>query len=705
MKISSRIDKIIKNMPLEHKIGQLNQICFSADNFPELINSAKKGLIGSLILASSSTAGNTENEKADLELLNELQRASVEATGIPIINGRDVIHGHKIVLPIPLAFAASFDMDLIREGYRRIAEEAANDGIHWTFAPMLDVARDPRWGRCVESPGEDTYLGVCIARAVVEGFQGNDYKARNSIAACAKHFIGYGAAEGGRDYNHTEICENSLRNYYLPAFKSAIDAGVATVMSAFNDIGGIPMSSNKHLLTDVLKDELGFDGFVISDWGAVQMLRRFGVAEDEKDSAALAFDAGIDMDMVDECYINHIADLIKDGAIPEERLNDAVARILTVKEKFGLFDNPYFIQEEIDYKEHKQFSVKAAENSMVLLKNENVLPLDKNLKIALTGPMSKVKRELLGSWTLDFDLKYVESIQEAMLEYMPGLLIPGGELDTDIGACMKDSDVVVVVIGESNTVTGERKSIGHPKVSDEQVSLIRKAKAMGKKVVAVACYGRPIILTEIEAMCDAILYAWHCGTGTAQAITRILFGEFNPCAKLPVTLPKATGQIPLYYNPPKCGNNRNSYYPARYECYEDEVKTPLYSFGYGLSYSEFEYSEAEITPITLTELLLGETVKISVDVKNVSETDGYEVVQCYITDKVAGVVRSVMELKGFKKIFVEAGKTVRVVFELSIKELGYYDAKNRFIVDKGVFEVFTGGDCYTTNKQEFLLKD
>lgn len=703
-KISSRVENLIQNMSLEHKIGQLNQICFSKKNFSMLKELAQKGMIGSLILASSATAGNTENEKGDLELLNELQRVSLEATGIPIINGRDVIHGHEIVLPIPLAFSASFDMDLIKEGYKKIAEEAVNDGIHWSFAPMLDISRDPRWGRCIEGPGEDPYLGASMAKAVVEGFQGENPTERNSIAACAKHFIGYGAAEGGRDYNHTEICENSLRNYYLPAFKSAVEAGVATVMSAFNDIGGIPMSSNKYLLTGVLKDELGFEGFVIGDWGAVQMLTGFGTAEDKRACSAQAFDAGIDMDMVDECYINHMSDLIKEGIISEERLNDAVARILTVKEKFGLFDNPYVHKEEIDYEEHKAFAVKAAENSMILLKNENVLPLSKKEKIALVGPMAKVRRELLGSWTLDFDLRHVESIQESMLEYNPEILIPNGELEADIRLCMKGSEVVVVVIGESHTVTGERKSIACPKVSDEQVALIRKAKAMGKKVIAVACYGRPIILTEIEAMCDAILYAWHCGTGTAQAITKILFGDFNPCGRLPMTLPRANGQLPLYYNPVKNGNNRDSYYAARYECYEDELKTPLYPFGYGLSYSQYEYSAMEIIPVTVEELQQGRSVKVSVDVKNVSDTDGYEIVQCYIRDKIASVVRPVRELKGFKKIFLEAGKKNRVTFELSIDELGYYDAKNQFIVDKGAFEVFVGDSCFTTYKQEFFLE-
>ena len=411
--MSKRIKELLNKMTLDEKIGQLNQVM--QDNSEELKKDIESGKIGSLILANSSTAGNDSQSGANKRFLDELQKIAVEKshTGIPMIFGRDVIHGHSIVMPIPLASAASFNPDLTTQGYRFVAKEAANDGIHWTFSPMMDISRDPRWGRCIEGFGEDPYLASKMAVASIKGFQGDDLSDKGSIAACAKHYICYGAVEGGRDYGKAEVADYTLRNFYLKPFAESVKNGVATVMSSFNEISGQAVSSSKYLLYDVLKKELGFDGFIISDWAAIEQLVWQGVAADKKDAARLSANAQLDMDMVDKCYIENLRKLVDEGKVSEETIDEMVYRVLSVKERLGLFENPYIQTCNIDYSEYKNAAKKSSDESMVLLKNDGILPISKNEKVLIAGPFAYEKRALLGSWTLDFDIAQVDCIAEA----------------------------------------------------------------------------------------------------------------------------------------------------------------------------------------------------------------------------------------------------------------------------------------------------
>ncbi len=681
------IKKLIKKMSLEEKIGQLNQYAYILDNIEGIEEKIRQGKIGSIILADTAFAGNDDSYSVEYEVVNRLQKIAVEETRthIPIIFGRDVIHGHKTVFPIPLAMSASFNMELIKESYECIAKEAYNDGIKWTFAPMLDVSRDPRWGRIIESPGEDPYLGGKVAEAVIQGFQGDDYSSAGKLCACAKHYIGYGASEGGRDYNRTEISEYTLRNFYLRAFKSAVEAGVGTVMSSFNEIGGQPVTSSKHLITDVLKKELGFDGFVISDWDAIKQLMNQGVAEDEKACAYLSLSAGVDMDMVDEIYLKHTADLVREGKISEDIIDDAVYRILYIKEKAGLFDNPYITPVDTDKTFNASMAKKMAEESMVLLKNNNnILPLSVSQKIYIDGEMKDEVRTLLGSWTLDGVLESTVTISHGIEKYITPVS------DASV------ADIVILAIGESHEVTGEARSLADIDMKQEHIDLAKKYKDMGKKVIGVFVYGRPIAMENGIEYFDAVLYAWHSGSQTGNAVADILFGKVNPSGHLPVTLPRKTGQIPLYYNFTKGARAVNEYYDhfddRTIKNYEDCKGSPLYPFGYGLSYTEFEYSNPRIVSNNGDEFVVGITVK------NVGKTDGKELVQCYIHDEVASSARPMRELKGFEKVYLEKCQEKEILFTLGKNELGFYNMNTEFVVEEGIFTVYLGANAYCDNK-------
>ncbi len=687
------INDLIKSMTLDEKIGQLNQVPCVVDNFDDLEEKIKEGKIGSVILAQTAFAGNDNTDIASCDEINQLQKVAIEEskTKIPILFARDVIHGHKTVFPIPLAMAASFDMELIKNSYECIAKEAYNDGVKWTFAPMLDLCRDPRWGRIIESAGEDPYLAEKVAKAVVSGFQGDDYSEEGKLCACAKHFIGYGASEGGRDYNRTEISEYTLRNFYLKAFKSAVDAEVGTVMSSFNEISGQPVTSSKYLLTDVLKNEIGFKGFIISDWGEIKQLINQGVAEDEKACAELALKAGIDMDMADDIYIRFAKQLIEEGKLSEDVIDKAVYRILYIKEKAGLFEKPYINPVDFNRKEHSEMAKKMAEESIVLLKNKNkTLPVKDSQKIYIDGDMKDEKRVLLGSWMLDGIVEETVTISQGVGNYVNPV------------SNAKDADVVILAIGESHTVTGEAHSLADIDIKEEYIFLAKKYKDMGKKVVGVLTYGRPIAMENGAEYFDAILYAWHSGTRAGDAIADVLFGKVNPSGHLPATLPRKTGQIPLYYNFTKGARNVNEYYDNEesrpIKNYDDCKGSPLYSFGYGLSYTEFEYSKPEVVRENNNEFVVG------IKIKNIGDYDGKEVVQCYVCDEVASAMRPIRELKGFEKVFLKKGEEMKVMFTLGKEELGFYNMDNEFVVEAGDFSVYIGGNACCENKLTIRYK-
>mgnify|MGYP000015276408 FL=1 len=702
--IKKRAMEILDRLTLKEKIGQLNQDTGNTDNIDVLKEKIRRGEVGSLILATSATAGNDEQSKPLLEAINELQRVAVEESpsGIPIILGRDVIHGHETVLPVPLALSAGFNPQTIYEAYRCVAKEAANDGIHWAFSPMIDISRDPRWGRCVEGIGEDPYLGERVAEAVIKGFQGDDYTAWDSIAACAKHYVGYGAVEGGRDYGKAEISDYTLRNYYLKPFRAAVKNGLATVMSSFNEISGTSPTSSRYLLYDVLKKEFGLEGFVVSDWNSVGKLVYQGLAEDRKRAAELAVNAGLDMDMAGQSYLDYLEELVKEGKVSEETIDEAVLRILYIKLSFGLFEHPYTQKHPVDYEEHARKAKACSDEGMVLLKNKNnILPLSPTESdIYLAGPMMYEKRTLFGTWTLDGDLSRVVTIADAIKSAGANVTVSSSPYLWD--ECITDvrkHDVVVLALGESHLVTGEANSLSRIELPPEQLELVKKIHRLGKPIIGVMCFGRPIALGDAQEYFDAILYSWHSGTYTAQSIADILYGKVNPSGKLPMTLPRCTGQIPIYYNYPGTCGEVETYYAdkdnnAHY--YHDDYTTPMYPFGYGLSYTQFEYSDivCDRDEIPLSEIEAGAVFKISATVKNVGKYDGKEASQCYIRDEVGSMSRPRKELKGISKNMLKVGEEKRLTFELGFEELAFYNANKEFKPERGDFTIFIGGDCY-----------
>lgn len=704
--ISEQVEKIISGMSLHEKIGQLNQPeTPTADNIDEFKAAVKRGEVGSVLMSVGATAGNDAQGEISVDFYNEIQSIAVNESksGIPILFGRDVIHGHRTVFPIPLAMAASFNMELISQSYRDTATEATNDGIHWTFTPMLDLCRDPRWGRIIEGTGEDPYLGACVAKAVVEGLQGKDLSNSDSMLACAKHYIGYGASEGGRDYHRTEITDYSLYNYYLPAFKAAIDAGALTVMSSFNDISGQPVTSGKKYLTDILRDKLKFNGFVVSDYDAVCQLIKQGVAETREQCAAMALAAGLDMDMHDNCYIEELEKAVKSGAVGEDIVDKAVRRVLTVKLMAGLFEHPFTEKKDINRKEHLSHAKDMAAESVVLLKNDGVLPIDVSAKIGLIGPFANERRSLLGSWTIDGKAEETPTLAEKLREAV------GSNLNTinigtlawnSINKNIAASDVVVLAIGESWSATGESRAVSDITISAEQKELIKKAKAYGKKTVGVIFCGRPIAMEDIAGELDAVVYAWHTGSMAAEAISDILLGKTSPSGRLPVTLPRKATHIPLYYNVTSSGRPVNCYYGENPgNCYIDSMPTPYYPFGYGLTYTTFDYSKpvCKTAKIPLSEIESGKAFNVSVKIKNVGKVAAKETVQLYINDVVASMMRPIKELKAFNKVNIPAGKTVQVGFALGHKDLGFYDENGKYVVEKGKINVFVGKDCLTDN--------
>lgn len=696
------IDSLIGVMTLEEKIGQL--VLFTSgwdvtgpsmnENYKTYIREGKTGAI-----FNAFTTGYNR----------ELQRMAVEETrlGIPLLFGYDVIHGHRTIFPIPLGESCSWDMELIEKSARIAATEASAEGIHWTFAPMVDIARDPRWGRISEGAGEDTFLGTAIARARVKGFQGDDLSQPNTILACAKHFAAYGAAQAGRDYHTVDMSENTLRTVYLPPFKAAVEEGVATFMNAFNELNGIPATANTFLLKDILRDEWGFQGFVVTDYTSINEMIMHQYAQDEKHAGELALNAGVDMDMQGSIYLNHLKKSVEEGKVKEETINASVRRILEMKHRLGLFEDPYRYNDSIREKEtilnkaHLDFARKIAAASMVLLKNEgDVLPLSKDKKIALIGPLANDENHILGNWAAAGDRNgtavsvlegFREKLNPARIKYEKGCEITGGDESgfAKAVAAARSADVVVMVVGEYENMSGEAASRTELNLPGLQQNLIKAIQKTGKPIVLVVMSGRPLTLTWENDNVNAILEAWFPGTMGGHAVADIVFGDYNPSGKLTVTFPKAVGQVPLYYNMKNTGRPINPQQPdAKYVSrYLDVDNLPLYPFGYGLSYTDFEYKvEADNTVLTPEA-----AIKITATVTNTGNYDGAEVVQLYIHDKFRSITPPVKELKGFKKIFLKKGESQTVTFTLTPEDLKFYDTQMNYIYEPGEFEFFAGG--------------
>ncbi|MFO7656126.1 MAG: beta-glucosidase BglX [Bacteroidales bacterium] len=715
--IENKIDSLLILMTLEEKIGQMQQLAISRHIDDKVYGLVRQGKIGSFLNAGS------------LAMRNELQRIAVEESrlGIPLIFGRDVIHGYITIFPIPLGQAASWNPDLVKKASAIAAKEAASAGIDWTFAPMLDIARDPRWGRIAESPGEDPYLASVLAKAMVRGFQGEDLTDPSTIAACGKHFVGYGAAEGGKDYNTTLIPEAELRNIYLPSFKAFVEAGGQTIMSAFNDLNGIPTSGNEFTLRQILRNEWKFDGFVVSDWESVAEMIPHGYCKDNNEAALKALQAGIDMEMVSRTMHDHLPSLVQSGIISESFVNLAVKNILRVKFRLGLFERPYTdsLANVILTEDNLKTAGEIATESCVLLKNEsNVLPLKNSIKkIAIIGPLADAPLDQLGTWA--FDGRYENSVtplkafqeldKDKKIVYSPGLKT---SRDKDIEgikqavAAARQSDVVLLFLGEEAILSGEAHSRAFLNLPGAQEQLVEALAQTGKPLIGVILAGRPLVLSKIEDKLSAILYAWHPGTMAGPAIHDLVFGKAVPSGKLTVTFPRAEGQIPVYYNhrntgrPPKEEHRNispgNPMDPVGYSAnYLDLDYMPKYPFGYGLSYTTFDYSNLKLNADTIG---LKDTLVIKVMIENSGVYDAQEVVQLYIRDLYASITRPVKELKAFEKVWINSGDSVRVSFSLTANDLAFYDNEGNHLTEPGMFELFVGKNSQETLKVTFCLK-
>ncbi|MFA4838134.1 MAG: beta-glucosidase BglX [Candidatus Neomarinimicrobiota bacterium] len=696
--IEKKIDKLLSQMTLEEKLGQMTQ--FSGTN-PAYEGMIREGKIGSLL--------NIRGAKE----VNRLQRIAVKESrlGIPLILGNDVIHGYRTIYPIPLACAASWDTALVRQAAAVAAEEARAEGTHWTFAPMVDIARDARWGRIAEGAGEDPFLGSAIAKALVTGFQGKTLAGQSSVLACAKHFVGYGAAEGGRDYNTTDMSERTLREIYLPPFKSAVYAGAGSLMSAFNDLSGIPASANHFTLADVLKNEWQFNGFVVSDWNSIGELVAHGIASNTIEAGVAALKAGVDMDMEGRAYSDGLAMLIKQGEIPMSFVDDAVRRILRMKFELGLFDQPYtdetLAKSVILSPENLKIARNLAVESFVLLKNDrDLLPLAKNLKtLAVIGALADDQDALLGTWECEGKAADVVSILQGIRSavgkttkvlYEQGCPVVNENRSgfASAIAAAKNADAVIIVLGESRNMSGEAASRAELNLPGVQEELVKEIIAVGKPVVVVLIAGRPLTIPWLAENAQAILMGWAPGIQGGNAVADVLFGDANPGGKLPVTFPRSVGQIPIYYNHKNTGKPANAFNKFSSK-YIDEKSTPLFPFGFGLSYTTFKYSGLKVIADRLTS---NDTLKVRVNLMNSGKRKGAEVAQLYIRDLVANVTRPVKELKGFRRVELQPGEEKTIEFAVPVAELGFYDSAMKYIVEPGKFEVMVGG-----NSDELLM--
>lgn len=705
LEIENKVEALLGKMTLEEKLGQMNQL--SPWDFNELAGKVRKGEVGSIL------------NYTDSALVNKIQRVAVEESrlGIPLLVSRDVIHGYKTIFPIPLGQAATFNPQIVERGARVAAVEASADGIRWTFAPMIDISRDPRWGRIAESCGEDPYLTSVMGTAMIKGFQGSSLNSPTSMAACAKHFVAYGASEGGKDYNSTFVPERVLRNVYLPPFKAAVDAGCATFMTSFNDNDGVPGTANKFVLKDILRDEWKFDGMVVTDWASAAEMINHGFCADGKDAAEKSVNAGVDMDMVSETFIKNLKRSLEENVVSMQAIDNAVRNILRLKFRMGLFDNPYIATpQRVKYaEEHLKAAKEAVEQSVILLKNSNgTLPLTDNVRtIAVVGPMADVPYEQLGTWVFDGEKEHTVTPLKAIKEmygdkvnviFEPALAY---SRDKDRSGIVKAvsaarrADAVIVFVGEESILSGEAHSLANLDLQGAQSELIKSLSAVGKPLVTVVMAGRQLTIgKEVEAS-DAVLYSFHPGTMGGPAIADILFGKVNPSAKTPVTFPRMTGQLPMYYAHNNTGRPANPTEMLIDEIpveagqtsvgcrsfYLDAGDTPLFPFGYGLSYTTFEYSNLKLASDMLT---VGGELLVTVDLKNTGRYDGVEVVQLYIQDKIGSVTRPVKELKAFRRVALKAGESMVVSFSLPVSELAFWGYDMTYGVEPGDFRLWVG---------------
>lgn len=726
--VDKKVDSILKLMTLEEKIGQLNQY----NGFWEITGpvpkegqaakkyeNLKKGLVGSML--------NVKGVKD----VKALQKIAVEQTRlhIPMLFGFDVIHGYKTISPIPLAEAASWDLVAIKKSAAIAAEEASSVGINWTFAPMVDVSRDARWGRVMEGAGEDPYLCSLIAKARVEGFQGKDFLSNKSILACTKHFAGYAFAESGRDYNTVAVSDDILYNIILPPFKATVDVGVKTFMNSFNDLNGIPATGNRMLQRDILKNKWNFKGFVVSDWGSINEMIAHGYAKDAKQAAQIALNAGSDMDMESYAYIENLVDLVKEKKVKESDINDAVKRILKVKFELGLFDNPYKYCDEANEKntlgkqEFQDGVLDVAKKSIVLLKNSNeLLPLKKQgQNIAVIGALANDKTSPLGSWRIAADDNTAVSVLEGLQKYDGNKITYSKGADLVIGRTQfiweikinetdksgfseaielaKKADIVIMVLGEHGLQTGEGRSRTQLDLPGVQQELLEAVYKVNKKIVLILNNGRPLTIPWADENIPAIIEAWHLGTQSGNAIAQVLYGDYNPSGKLPMSFPRSIGQVPIYYNYKSTGRpSINEPESVFWSHYIDQKNTPLYPFGYGLSYSKFEYSNLKLSSNYFSEN--GE-IQVSIELKNNSTIPGKEVVQLYIQDLVGSYTRPVKELKGFEMVELKANETKIVTFKINKSTIEYYTANSKWEAETGDFRVFVGTNSAKTLEGSF----
>ena len=703
-----KIDSLLTRMSLEEKLGQLNQL--SVDNQPsaEQLALVRKGLVGSFFNLTGAAATHDAQHIAVTE----------SRLHIPLIFGQDVIHGYRTIFPIPLGEAASWDPEAVEAAARVAAREASAAGVHWTFAPMVDIARDPRWGRIAEGSGEDPYLGSAMAAARVRGFQGKDPRAPDAVLATVKHFAAYGGAEGGRDYNTVDLSERTLREVYLPPYHAAIDAGAGSVMTSFNEIGGIPSTANPWLMTTLLRREWGFNGLVVSDWTAINELLNHGVAGSRADAGKLALEAGVDMDMVSRIYVDDLPALVRAGRIPVSVVNEAVRRVLRAKAALGLFDDPYHgatVERErsaLLAPEHRQLARRVAEESIVLLKNDGqMLPLGARARtIAVIGPLADDKAAALGSWPGRGDPRDAVTPLEGIkaragsvsVVYAKGC----GITDTasagfaEAVATAKQADVAVLVLGEAGDMSGEAASRADIDLPGVQPRLLEAIHATGTPIVLVVMSGRPLTIPWAAEHVPAIVESWFLGVETGPALAAVLFGDVSPSGKLPVTFPRAVGQIPLYYNHKNTGRPTG---PDKYTSkYTDLPVTPLFPFGHGLSYTTFSYSDLRLSAPRITPAA---TLRASVTVTNSGSREGAEVVQLYLHDEVASVTRPVRALAGFRRVSLKPGEARTVEFQLTAKQLGLYNKDMKFVVEPGKFRVFVGGSSVGGLEGEFQVGD
>ena len=712
--IDRKVEELLAKMTLEEKIGQMNQVSGGYQFSGEIA----KGNVGSIL------------NIVDPVEINAVQRVAVEESrlGIPLLVSRDVIHGFRTIFPIPIGLAATFDPALVEQGARVAAVEATASGVRWTFSPMLDIARDPRWGRIAEGSGEDPYLDTQMGVAMVKGYQGEDFTDPTSMAACIKHFVGYGAAEGGRDYNTTMISERALRNTYFPAFKACVEAGALTLMTSFNDVDGLPSTGNEWLLRDILREEWGFDGMVVTDWNSSGEMVAHGFAEDLKHATELSINAGVDMDMMSFGYVQYVKALVDEGKIKAETIDNAVRNILKLKFRLGLFENPYIdesLARQVAYApEHLAAAKQSAVESAILLQNNNdVLPLKSAKRILVTGPMADAPYDQLGTWAFDGEEAYTVTPLTALRKdyeviYEPALAYSRDASTAGIPAAVaaaRSVDAVVAFVGEEAILSGEAHSLSQINLQGAQSELIKALKATGKPIVVVVIAGRNLTIERDLENCDAMLYSFHPGTMGGEALADLITGRAVPSGKSPVTFLRDAGQAPFYYNHPMTGRPNSGTETLLNDIplkagqtslgctsyYLDTGYGPLFPFGYGLSYTKFEYANIAIDKAEYAE---GDTIVVEYDLTNTGNYDATEVAQLYVRDLVGSVVRPVKELKRFERVELKAGETKHCRFELPVAELAFWNRDMEYVVEPGNFQLWVAGDSATGEPLAFAVK-